>query len=115
MSGSLWANYNKERLGWDCIEVEGAGVLYTIRPPCASIEDIYVEPEHRKSNLALSLANRVSAIAKEKGCTELLTQVWVGAVGSERAVRVNIAYGFKMIGADGGRILFRKDLGGQHG
>jgi GNAT superfamily N-acetyltransferase len=110
LSNSLWANYNKERLGWDSIEESLGAVLYSIRPPTATIEDIYVEPEARRSNLALSLANRVQKIAREAGCTELLTQVWVGAVGSERAVRVNIAYGFKMISADGGRILFRKEL-----
>ena len=113
---SLWSSYYKERLNWDSIEVEGQGfVLYAIRPPLASIEDIYIAPQFRKSNLALGLANQVSSLAREAGCSELRTQVWLGTKGSERAVRTNIAYGFKMIEANNNCILFSKELGGADG
>lgn len=112
---SLWSDYYSERLGWLTIEEPDGFVLFALNPPTATIEDIYVAPHARKSNLALSLANRVSAFARNEGCTELVTQVWPGTKGAEHAVRINIAYGFKMIGAENGRIIFKKELGGADG
>ena len=113
---SLWENYNKERLGFDQIEVEGQGfIAYRIAPPVCFIEDVFIAKEFRRSNLALSLANQVAHLAKEQGCNTLQTQVWVGSVGAERAVRTNIAYGFKMIAAQENRIIFQKDIGDEHG
>jgi len=112
---SLWSDYYSERLGWLTIEEPDGFVLFALNPPRATIEDIYVAPRARKSNLALSLANRVSALARDAGCSEIITQVWPGTKGAEHATRINIAYGFKMIGAENGRIIFSKALGGIDG
>lgn len=110
---SLWSSYCWERLGWETLEEAGKGFIsYSVNPPVVVIQELYIEPKERKSNLALHLANTVTLMAKKRGCSEIQTQVWVGTHGAERAMRVNLAYGFKMIAAEGGRIIMRKDIEG---
>lgn len=109
---SLWADYHKERLGWDEIREEGQGfVAYFINPPVCQIKDAYVAPEFRKSDVALRLRSRLTAAAKESGCTEIQTEIWPGLGDAESAMRFNIANGFKIFAAEGGRIIMVKFIG----
>lgn len=107
----MWFDYVKERLNWETIEIEGCGfICYEIRPPVVVMHDIYIAPEHRKTGIALELANQVTEIAKVQGCAHAQTQVWPGTAGAERAMSVDLAYGFKMISAQGGSIVMQKDI-----
>lgn len=109
---SLWSDYHKERLGWDEITEEGRGfVAYLITPPVCQIKDAYVAPEFRKSDVALRLRSRLTDKAKEAGCTEIQAEIWPGLGDAELAMRFNIANGFKMFSADGGRIMMVKFIG----
>lgn len=109
---SLWADYMKERLGHHTIETEDGFVVFDVKPPKMSIEDIYVRPEVRKGTKSLKLFNEAVARGKAQGCTEVWTQVWIGPTGAERALRVNLALGFRVMSAQNNGIILMKEIGG---
>lgn len=109
----MWAAYNKERLGLDqIVEPDRGFIAYRIIPPVLHIEDVYTVPTERRSMVALSLSNKVISLAREQGCNTAQTRVWVGSSGAERAMRVNMACGFKLIAAENNCIIMQKDIGG---
>lgn len=109
---SLWSDYFEETSGIKTIEEEWGFVSYSFADPFCRIEDLYVVPHLRKGTRGLHLLNRVAEKAKEHGSTHLWTQVWVTNHGADRALRANLACGFKMIDAQNGRIIMTKPIGG---
>jgi GNAT superfamily N-acetyltransferase len=109
-SVSLWADYQKERFGFDTIEVESGFIVYDIKPPLASIEDFYVTPSMRGTSLAKRLADQAIKIAKERGCTKVLARVTPGLPGADHAMRTNLHYGFKLMGNHGNDTLMSLDI-----
>lgn len=107
---SLWADYQKERFGFETIEVESGFIVYDIKPPFASIEDFYVAPAMRGTPLAKRLADQVIKIVKERGCTKVLAKVTPGLPGSDHALRTNLHYGFKLMGNRGSDTLLSLDI-----
>lgn len=112
---SLWADYHKERLGWSVIETDGGFIAYRLNPPDCSIEDFYVRPEHRTGRLALRLAEEVSRRAEAAGAKRLWAKVVIGTTGAERALRMNLNWGFKLAATAGNDIILVKEIGGSGG
>jgi predicted GNAT family acetyltransferase len=91
---SHYADYIKERLGKHIIEDERGFATYSFTDESTVyIEDIYITPEHRKSGVATSFADKIVAIAKAKGCTRLLGSVAPSANGSTDSLKCFLAYG----------------------
>lgn len=109
---SAYADYSKERYGHETIEREWGFVSYSFVPPYIALQDVYVKPEFRRGIKGLSFLVDVQRIGKEAGMTHIWTQVWLSDSQAARAVRCNLACNFKMISADGGRIVFEKEIGG---
>lgn len=107
---SLFADYHRERLGWQTIEVESGFIVFDIRPPEASIEEFYVAPEMRGTPLAKRLADQVVKKAKEAGCTRIWAKVTPGVKGAEHAMRTNLHYGFKLIANRGNDTFMVLDI-----
>jgi hypothetical protein len=112
---SLWARYLNERAGFEAIEEEWGFLTYSVKPPLCVLQDIYVAPEFRGSTKVLSLMSRVTQIAREAKCSHFWVQVFVGENTTERALRADLAYGFKVIEAHNGRIIMTKEIGGSDG
>lgn len=108
---SHWAEYVKERFGWDAIVTDDATVIYSIQPPFALIHDMYVAPQMRKIGIASDLADQVAAIGKEKGCTHLWSQVASETLNSNEALMANLGYGFRMTKTDATGIIMMKEIG----
>lgn len=107
---SLYADYVKERLGWETIEVEGGFISFALRPPECSIEEFYLAPGQRGTGLAQRLGDAVFSRAKESGAERVWATVVPGAGGAERAMKTIINYGFKLAGYREGKVVLMKEV-----
>lgn len=109
---SLYGEYLKERTNDEIIEmlsgfatyryVEGGKTVYIV--------DIYTCPESRGEGYAGAMADKIAALAKEKGCTSMLGSVVPSAKGSTTSLRVLLAYGMRLDSAGSDFIFLRKDI-----
>lgn len=98
---SHFADYYKERFGWEVLEAEHGFIVYNIKSPEASIEEFYVEQSKRGTQAAKKMADEVINIMKMNGCKKVWAKVVPGLPGSEHALKTNLHYGFKLIGNNG--------------
>lgn len=109
---SLFSDYMKERLGHDTIEESFGFIVYHLYETSCEILEIFVEKERRDEGLASGLADRVSDLARAKGCNTLFCSVIPGAGSSTLALLSILHYGFQVQSAENGRIILTKDIGG---
>lgn len=74
------------------------------------VEDIYVTPEHRKNNVAVTLAEKVASQGRESGCELMLGTVVPSAKGSTISLKVLLAYGMQLLQSKDDIIWFYKEL-----
>jgi len=74
------------------------------------IQDVYIIPEARDSNLATKMALEVEGIASSRGITKILGTVVPSAKGSTTSVKVLIAYGMKLLSSSDDIIWFIKEI-----
>lgn len=107
---SLYSQYIQERESGHVLETPSSFASYFINGKECYIRDIYVEPAYRDLNLASQMADQISIIAKERGCTHLIGTVVPQANNSGSSIRVLLAYGFRPLRSDNTMIYFIKDL-----
>ena len=94
---SLYGDYIKEREGRDIVESEKGFATYQIfKDGQCYLQDLYVAPEHRESHVATEMANTVSQIAKEAGCTRLVGSVWMGDKNASKNMSIFLKYGMRL-------------------
>lgn len=108
---SLWASYWKEIFNHESYETEEGFISWSINGTVCAIENVFVLPEFRKGNTGLKLFNYAREKGKEAGCLHLWTQVWLNHLDKERALRINLALGFKVIGVEKDRIIMMREIG----
>lgn len=110
---SLYAQYIKEREEKDIIESDEGFATYKIfdNGECY-LQDIYVIPAMRKSGLATEMADKVVAIAKEKGCHTLIGSVCLDTNNTTRNMKVFLAYGMQIHKVIGSLIFLTKKISG---
>lgn len=107
---SLYADYIKERLGKGIIERPEGFATYVAWSDGIYIEDIYVSPDSRHSNVASAMADEIAAIAKEKGFSRLYGSVKPSANWSTISMKVLLAYGFEIHSAGNDAIILVKGI-----
>ncbi len=109
---SHYADYMAEREGISVLETESGFASYRIDGEKCWILDIYVAPEYRKSYAASSMADAVTSIAREQGCTLLVGSVAPDTNGATTSLRVLLGYGFDLYGIDHAKnlIMFVKEI-----
>jgi hypothetical protein len=107
---SLYAQYVREREGREIIEYPEGFVTYSFEGENCYIQDVFVTKDHRRKNICFDLGDRVSRIAKEKGCKALLGSVVPTAKGSTESLKMLIAYGFMIYSSTNNFILLKKEL-----
>lgn len=107
---SLQAKYALEREGVETLEQAYGFCTYKISGEECYIIDIYVEPDHRKTSLASDMANVVTEIARDRGCTYLLGSVAPQANSATASLKVLLAYGFELAKAEPNAIWFTKGI-----
>ena len=112
---SMFADYYKEELGWDCIQNEYGFIFYFLNssaPECY-ISGLYIKPEYRKTIEAKKLFSSVVDIARENNCEFITAQIACGPNREEKATKIMrcyLAMGFKVVNANGSQILLKYDL-----
>ena|ERR1700761_1557905 len=108
---SLFSDYILERECKHTLETPEGFATYVFLPEGRCyIDNIYVVPEQRKTNVASCLADQIAGIAKENGCKILLGSVVPAAKNSTDSLKVLLAYGFKLDSCENNFILFAKDI-----
>lgn len=107
---SLYAQYVLEREGFQTVETSKGFATYKIEGQECYIRDIYVTPDARKDNIASLMADKITLIAKDKGCRYLAGTVAPNAKGATDSISVLIAYGFKLLKSDTNLIYFFKEI-----
>lgn len=107
---SHYANYIKEREGFDTLETEHGFATYLAKDNSVYLRDIYVAPEQRRSNVAAKLADQVAAIAKEQGCKLMIGSVDINDKQADRNSRVLVAYGMRFMKQQGSMLYFVKEI-----
>lgn len=110
---SLWkvAAYYAEREGHAVIEDERGFATYCFPEDHECyIVDIYVDKEHRLSGVAASYADKISEIAKKKGCTILSGSVDSRLSSADDSIKVLQAYGMRLVEVQHHMIYFAKEI-----
>jgi GNAT superfamily N-acetyltransferase len=107
---SLFAQYKKEYSNTDIIETEQGFATFILKPPLVYLEDIFIVPAYRNTNLATHFADSVCAVAKEAGCNVLLGSVELKSNSPDRSIQVLLAYGMKYVSTEGSMLYFKKDI-----
>lgn len=74
------------------------------------IQDLYVEPKHRKGHVAARMADEVAELAKKEGYGLLFGSVSKHSNKPEQNVRVLEAYGMKLYAVDADTSWYFKEL-----
>lgn len=107
---SLYGKYIKERLGREIIETEHAFITFYQYEDGYYVENVYVDPDYRKTGIASSLVDEVAEIAINAGYKKLYVSVVPSANGSNDSMRAILAYGFKLNSSANNFILLKKEL-----
>lgn len=107
---SHYAQYIAEREGYEIIEDEKGFATYKIFGEECYIRDIFVEKKFRTEHVASEYADKIAAIAKEKGCKVLTGTVAPKANNSTAGVAVLLAYGFKLHDSNHQGLVFVKEI-----
>lgn len=108
---TLFAAYLKERCNRELLEVPGvAFATYEISGEECYIVDIFVEKSHRRSKVATEIADQISNLAREKGCTYLKGSIDLTRNGARESCFALLSYGFKPMLAMNDAVYFRKEL-----
>ena len=110
MSVDLYAKYLKERSGKEIITNEHGFATYLFEQDYVYLEDVYVEPEHRRSNICFSMADEIVEIAKSKGYKKIIGSVVPGTPGATNSLKVLLEYGFKLAYSTESIIYFQKEI-----
>lgn len=91
---SHYANYVKERLGKEIMENEKGFAQYSFGPDYLFIEEMYVDPEFRETEVATQMADELCNIALKNDKPYLLATVAPKALNSTESMKVILSYGF---------------------
>lgn len=106
----LWAEYFKEREGFETISTEVAIANYKITGDTCYIKDIFVHKDFRKSGEGSVVADKIAVIAKENGCKYLTGSIVPSLPGSTGTMFAMIKYGFKLKESHNDFIILFKEL-----
>lgn len=107
----MYRKYIAERTDKSMIETDKGFIIYSFPDSnTVYIEDIYTEPDYRKSHVASELADQVISIAKTKGCTKVLGSVVPSAKNSTTSLKVLLAYGMELNSSSNNFILFSREI-----
>lgn len=111
----MYAEYIKERENFETYVLQG--VLepigfgtYQIQDKQVYLRDLFVRPALRNNRYATAIANKISEIARNLGCTKMLGSVLLSTGQSTESTKILLAYGFQIQKCSETFILFEKDL-----
>lgn len=74
------------------------------------INHMFVAPDFRRQKVAWQMAERVFAIARNRGCKYVAGTIYRGVHGNSESMQAMLAFGFKIHSWDSERIVLTKGL-----
>jgi hypothetical protein len=106
---SLYAQYIKQREGYETIEIPEGFVTYRIEGEIVYLRDAYMVPQSRKI-LVFDLADKVCEIGRSSGCKKMMASVSPIDPNATGNLKVLLHYGMKLHHATQELIFFEKEL-----
>lgn len=107
----MYGDFLKEYHNKEILETDKGYLTYQISNNECYVTDIYVKPEFRRSHAAFDLADEITIIAKERGCTKLVGSVVPSFKGSTENLKGLFLYGFRLQTSAPDFIIVVKDIG----
>lgn len=107
---SLYGQYIKERENKDIVEDDYGYATYFFINDGVYIQDIYVHPDHRHSNIASKYADEIANLAKQKGYKKMYGSVVPSMSHSTSSLKVLLSYGFRLESSERNAIIMVKDI-----
>ena len=111
----MYFDYLKEREpGVHVVQKEHGFAMFTVvtfkEAKAVYIQDIYVKPEYRNSNLASNISEEIQAWAKSEGINTMVGSVVPSTEGSHASLKVLLAHGMTLDSAGQDIIWFYKEI-----
>lgn len=97
-------------MGSEVYESEKGWANYIFDAETCYIENIHVYPEFRKQGEASKIADKITEIAKERGCKYLLGSTNTTKPHVERSMMTLLGYGFEYLSSSQEAILYKKEI-----
>lgn len=107
---TLYAEYIKEREGFECLEYERSFITFRIDGKCCYIRDCYIKDGFRKSGLLRMMCQSVADLAKDRGCDHLLISVCPVLPGCDEMVQKLIHFGCKLHTSVHNLIYYKREI-----
>lgn len=107
---SLYADYIKEREGFEIIENEHGFFTYKISGEECYIRDIYIKRGSRRLGIATDMADELAKTAKDNGCKFLTGTCVPSTMGATESMKAMFSYGFRIHSATSDMIVLMKEL-----
>lgn len=116
MSTELFADYIKETRNEHIVQNDRGFITYSLHPEAKEImvQDFYVKPEHRRTRTALSLAEEVVKIGRDKGMQFLTAINHVDPNDTSKATyiaKLHLHWGMKIFKVIDKQIIMYKEIG----
>lgn len=105
-----YAKYIKELKNYEMYEDEKGFVTYGPYEEGIYIEEIYVEPEYRKSQVAVFYADLITEIARREKITKLYGSVVPSQKNSQYRIEIFMKYGFRIYRTQEDLIVLIKEI-----
>ena len=107
---SHYADYIKEREGFEIVEGDQGFMSFIIKGDECYIRDAYVAPEARMIGAGRMFMEEIEKIAKERGCSKISGSVRPSANHSTESMKALLAGGFQLHSASADAIWFVKGV-----
>jgi GNAT superfamily N-acetyltransferase len=108
---SLYGMYIKERQSFETEEDAYGFITYKINGDEVFVNDIFVMPLFRNQHVGTSLGDRVTEIAKIKGCKRMVAHIYPSTHGSNEAlIGFMTKYKMRITGCHENLIVLKKEL-----
>lgn len=107
---SSYFNYIRESRGMNVVAGAYGFATYLINGEECYVEDVYVEPDFRRTGIGSEFIDRLKIIAKEKKCKALTTTVGCRIKDPEVSLISCLNVGFKVFSAVNDTIFLRMEI-----
>lgn len=108
---SLYAQYLSERTDDKIIESSFGFATYRfLNDKQVYVVDIYIDPEHRNKRAGSDMVELIAAVARSRGCSEMLGTVVPSCKNSTTSLKILLADGMKLDSASDNLIVFKKEI-----
>jgi GNAT superfamily N-acetyltransferase len=107
---SHYAAYVKERWNKEVLENADGFAVYRFLTDGVFIEDIYVTPEKRSTQVAFNFANNIAELARIRGLKKMYGTVCIDAPYTEINLQKYFKYGFRVLNLHHNIINLVKEL-----